>query len=488
MLKNGLYNVVGAVVRLGLNLLTIPLLIRFLGVEEYGLWMLVSAVIGLISLAEAGLAFSTTIFVSRDLAAHDHVGVSETVSITGAAILSLATIALIIMWLGASSIVLLFPSLSSAQQASTVSALRLAGFVIWFRLPQQVLVGIEQAYQRYDLLNLINTIQTIGLTLGLLAVSWYGGQIVGLMQCQVVVGIIALVIHLYTCGYLLRYVGLRPVWNIKKGREVGRYSILTWLTVLGSTLFTQMDRLIVGALLGPVPLGIYSAITNVAAQINTFSALPVQPLLPSLSSRIVTEGHAQSPALVHQVKQSLQINGVVALGLGATLFSFSSFITRLLMPEVYSGDVIRLFQVAIIIYSIYSLNAVGYFILFAVKAIKTCMIIQLCSGIFALTLIAVGASYFGIAGAIIGNIGYNTVWLLTVYGMRQLNVPARQWSKWLIFPILWFLFVIVSNYLLRGLDDALLICLFLAQSMFIVGWFYRLYGASMFFIMKRAAR
>lgn len=68
MIKNGFYNVVGAVIRIGLTLLTIPLIIRLIGVEEYGLWTLVSTMIGIVGLAEAGLAVSTTVFLSRDLA------------------------------------------------------------------------------------------------------------------------------------------------------------------------------------------------------------------------------------------------------------------------------------------------------------------------------------------------------------------------------------------------------------------------------------
>jgi Polysaccharide biosynthesis protein len=67
MLKNGFYNAAAGAVRVGLAILTIPVLIRLMGVEEYGLWALASAIVGIVTLAEAGLSTATTVFVSQDL-------------------------------------------------------------------------------------------------------------------------------------------------------------------------------------------------------------------------------------------------------------------------------------------------------------------------------------------------------------------------------------------------------------------------------------
>jgi O-antigen/teichoic acid export membrane protein len=488
MLKNGLYNVAGAITRMGINLLSIPLLIRLLGVQGYGLWTLVSAVIGLVALAEAGLALSTTIFVSRGLADGDVTGISETLTVTGGAILVLATIAAGVMWFFAPAAIHLFPHLTPVEQQAAIPALRLAGLVIWTRLPQQVLVGIEQAYQHYGLLNLLNTAQAVVLTLGLVAIASQGGGIRGLMWWQLVIGSFSLAAHIYACWKLLQPLNVRPLWNRRKGIEIGRYSILAWLTVLGSTLFTQMDRVIIGALLGPIQLGIYAAITNITAQINSFSALPVQPLLPALSTQVVQDGHTPSPLISQQVKQALQVNAVVAFGLGAVLFTLSPQLARLLLPGIATGNLVDLFQLAAVIYSLYSVNAVGYFILFAAKDVRTCMIIQLCSGVFSLIIIGIGAQWFGLRGAILGNVGYNVVWLLTVFGMRKLNLSVRQWSKWIIFPSAWFIIVSVSNYLMSGQHENLLLTLLIMELIIITVWFYRVNGLSLSYLVRGIIR
>jgi len=442
VLKNGFYNTAAGVVRMGLAVLTIPLLIHFIGIEEYGLWTLVSAIVGIVTLAEAGLSTATTVFVSQDLGQEDKDGLSQTLTATLGAMLILATLGAIVLWVGSTSIVGWFPNLKQAQQITAIQTLQIGAWVVWTRLFQQILIGVEQAYQRYGSLNLLNTAQSILLSLGLLAVAWSGGRTIALMQWQAVVSILSLSIHSLFVRSLLQKMRLSPNWNWEKGLAVGRYSRMIWLISLGTALFNRVDRLIVGGLLGTQALGIYAAITDIATQINSLSALPVQPLLPHLSS--FSGKHLEQPDLTYSVKQALQLNGVIALGLGATLITLSSSILTIVFPGEAIDQYILPFCIAISIYSLYSLNAVGYYILLGTNSTNTCTAIVLASGALSLTMIAIGAHYLGLLGAIFGNVGYLTTCALALLGLKRLSIPTYLWIKWLKFPLIWFLLVILS--------------------------------------------
>lgn len=468
MLKNGFYNVIGAVLRLGVGLLTIPLLIRLIGIEEYGLWMLVSTAISLVSLAETGLSISTTVFLSRDLANKDASGMSQTLTVTFGAMLLLATLAAVGLWVSAGAIADLFPNLGMAQRDAAVQALQIGGLVVWARLLQQILVGVEQAYQRYGLMNVLMTIQSVLSSFGLLGVAWLGWRTVALMQWQAVATFAVLLAHIWVGCLLVRDMQPRLVWNSVKGLQVVRYSLMTWVALLGGALFSHVDRLIVGAVLGTGVLGIYAAITNVTSQINSFSALPVQPLLPTLSNQVVKSG-SQS-IIVQQVKQALEINSLIALFTGSILFTFAPFLMQVMVSDASNGENILAFRIATAIYTLYSVNAVGYYILFGVNATFSGMVIQLLSGFTSLLLIGIGSSISGLLGAIVGNAGYLGVWCLTYWGMKQLGIPLTLWVKWLYFPILWFISVIILNMLIA---DKIIVKLLLAavQSAIIIGWF-----------------
>src|SRR6266508_1728975 len=133
MFKNGFYDVVSAAIRIGVSLLTVPVLIRIIGIEEYGLWALVSAAVGLLALADAGLSVSTTVFVARDLANKDYDGIAETLTVIIGAMLLLATLAALVFWLGAGTLAYLFPTLQERQRVVAEQALRISGLAIWAR-------------------------------------------------------------------------------------------------------------------------------------------------------------------------------------------------------------------------------------------------------------------------------------------------------------------------------------------------------------------
>lgn len=466
-LKNGLYNAAGGIIRIGLALLTIPLLIRLIGVEEYGLWTLASSVLAIVTLAEGGLATATTVFVSQDLAKEDIDGLSQTLTVTVGAMVTLATVGAIALWFCAEPIVSFFPKLQQSQQLAAVEALRIGGLAVWAKLLQQVLIGLEQAYQRYGLLNLLNTAQWLLLSLGLFAVAWLGGRTVQLMQWQALTSVAIFLSHFWVVRSLIRHMHLRPIWDANKGKEIAEYSLMIWLISLGTALFSRSDRLIVGYFLGSQSLGIYAGITDATAAINSFSALPVQPLVPVLSNYSATNS-SRDTELIQQVKQAFEVNGIFAIVSAAWLFMFAPLVMQIMLTGAANVNNIVAFRIATVIYGLFSLNAVGFYILLSIAS-RLVMSIQLISGCFALILIAIGASNFGLLGAVTGNIGFLATWMMILYSIKKLDLPKYLWIKSLSFLLIWFTACILFSFTVYSLGMIIIIAL--VQGLILVFWF-----------------
>jgi O-antigen/teichoic acid export membrane protein len=472
LLKNGLYNVIGLLISLGLSILTIPILIRLLGLEEYGLWVLVTTVIAIVGLAEAGLSVSTTVFLSRDLARSDFVGMGETLTVTFGGMLMIASAAAAGLALSANTLISLFGKLSETQQVIAAHALQIGGLVIWARLLQQVLVGILQAHRRYGITNSFTIVQSILTNASLLLAAWLSHDIAIMMEALAVVTLITFGALLIVNWRILARYRLRPRWNRAKVRDVARYSGLTWLVSLSSALFSQVDRIIVGAILGTAVLGVYAAITSITAKINSISAAPVQPLLPELTSILARPG-VEHRRIDHSAKQALQVNAVIALGVGAALFVLAPLVMTIMISTAVSTETILAFRIAVVIYALYSVNAVGYYVLFSTNAVHVCMAIQIVSTILSLLAIAVLGSIFGLVGAAAGNAGYLGVFLLTVMGMRRLGIPSHSWHAWLQFPLTWFLIVITIASIM-ALDNLILSIAVVGLVLLVLfGWFLR---------------
>lgn len=471
LLKNSFYNTAGGVLKITLGIITIPLLIRQLGVEEYGLWTLASAVIGVVTLAEAGLSTATTVFVAQDLGEEDVDGLSQTLTVTLTMMLMMATLAAVALWFGADPITHLFPQLKPLQAVEVSKAFQMGALAVWSRLVQQVLVGVEQAYQRYDLVNIIGTMQSLLISIGMLSITYFGGRTLELMEWQAAAGILILLSHISVVRSLFKNTSIRMIWAKEKAIQVGKYSFMVWLSSLGGVLFTRVDRLIVGSILGTPALGVYSAITDIASQINVMSALPVQPLVPMLGE-FISKKDADQLKLKQQIGHSIKTNSLVATSLGALFITFSPACLNFLFAGKFQEDRLFLFSICCVIYAIYSINAVGYYTLIAIKEINICTSIVSISGIISIILILFGSYNFGLAGAICGNSGYILTLALLIVAMKKINLSMGILTKYLFFPFLFLFLVFILNFFLtNNIIVRATVCLF--QTLIILTWYFR---------------
>jgi O-antigen/teichoic acid export membrane protein len=474
MLKNGLFNATGGIIRIGFGVLTIPVLVRLLGVEEYGIWALTSTVVSIATFTEIGLSNTVTVFLSQDLGRKDYKSATETVIVTLALIIVLSIIAAISLWLGSNSLVSSFFKLHNNEYTNVANALRFSALVVWARMIQQVLIGIEQAHEKYAVINLLITIQSFFINVGMLTIVWLGGKTIEIVYLHVAVNLLFLAIHIvFTLSFMGRKSLSTLEFDVSKLAKIINYSIKIWIGSLGTVLFGQFDKLIVSYLLGAGELGVYAATTSITTQINTFSTTFVQPILPTISNNLAAKNNSINH-IENKVKLALQLNVFIALSMGTAMIAFAPSILSLVMGEKYDRSYMDLFQIATLIYTFYSCNAVGYYILLATRAVKEFLIILIPTGVLSLLLIYLGCSHLGLKGAILGNTGYFLSWLLTVVAMKKLNIKFSDWIRWIKFP---FILFCVSNaliYIMIVNNQYLIVWMLLISSLFLMSmWFMK---------------
>jgi O-antigen/teichoic acid export membrane protein len=430
LFRNGLYNLFGQAIRGIVTLVTLPFLIRFLGIREYGVWSLAYAVLGLTAMSEAGISLSATVFLSRDLCHEDFAEASKTLTFALVSALLLAGVVFLVLWSWGPLLVQLLPAFGAVERAAAARALQVAGFAVPLLILQRTLVGVEQAFNRYAEINALDLLQSLFASAGLVIVAGLGGGAVEMMQWQVLVYVLLLVMHLILVQRLLRGKGLRLGWHGERAKEMLRYSIATWTATLGSAAFTQCDRLIVGGTLGASPLGIYSAVTGITSKINLLSGAAVQPLVPVLSRE-----QQMKVRVFGRIRQAIQLNALIALGAGVLVYVMADWIMHFLVSGPTRQDILAL-QIATLVYGLYSLNAPGYYILFSVGEARTNAVVTLLSGMAALALIWLGARYFGLVGALAGNAGYLGTLMLITAGLRKVGMSIRNYLAWLGLPLL----------------------------------------------------
>lgn len=422
MLKNGLYNVLGTGIRVILTSITIPILIRLLGIGEYGLWTLISSVLDFSGLAHGGFSTATTYFLSKDLARNDDRSISQTLSVTTTAMFVLSSLIGITLLIFSSSIVDLFPKLDSTQTSVARSAMQFGSIVIWSRMIQQIPRGIGQACDKWGLLNILGFVQVVITNLGMIAILFMGGKILALVQWQAFSSFTMMVINFIVFFSFLKSFKLRFVLSKSRAVKIVKYSTSVWLTAIGGTLFQRGDRLIIGRILGTEALGIYSAITSIATQMHTFSSVAMHPILPRISN--LTESH-DNIKIAKQVKQAFYANCVIVILMSSLLLIFSDTILNFLFSASDNEQYTLLFKTIVIIYSCFSLSAVGHYTLQGIGKSNELFLIVLTSSIVSIMTIYMGALYGNLYGAALGNIGYVGI-LFSNIRVRNLLYTGRK--------------------------------------------------------------
>lgn len=431
LLRNGLYNIGGQTVRSLVSLLTIPLLVRFLGIREYGIWSLAYAAFMLMTVGNGGMAVAATVFLPKDLHRDDQSEAAGTLSFIVGSAGALGIVLGLLLWFLGPVVVGSLTAFGPAERIEAAQALQIAGLGISLLILHRTLMGVEQAFDRYGAANIFQILQSVLANGGLVLVAWFGGRAVAMMKWQVIAYVSLLAGHGWFISSLVRARHLRIRWNAARARKILKFSLATWASILGSDLFSQGSRWIVGAVLGAPVLGVYSAITNMTLKINSFSGMATQPLAPSLSREAVKNASAES-----RVRQAAHLNALIAVGGGIFFFVLADWVMRVMVAGASGTQDVIALQIAAIIFALYSIEAPGYFILFSAGDARTNFMVVLSSAIVSLGLIFLGGWRYGLLGAIVGNAGYLGTLFLVPMGLHRIHLSFRRYVAWITFPIL----------------------------------------------------
>jgi O-antigen/teichoic acid export membrane protein len=456
LLRNGFYNIVAALTRLGIQVLSIPLIIKFIGVEEYGLWSLVMTIIAFAYLVEGGVTNSIIFFVSKDIGCEDHQGVLITIVMTGVLLACFSIFIATSLWFFAPvsfKYFSYFSNLNQTQINSLIKSSQFGGIYTCFYILQRLPIAIEQVYQRYGQMNLINTLYSFLNTAGLLFVVWKGGHSVQMMEWQVVTNFAFLIIHICVVWQLINWqlfktMSVKSFFVFKKIREIIRYSLINWCSGFTSVLFNHGDRLIIALSFGTYSLGIYAAIGNIVSQIQVFVTTAVQPISPKLASLLGSSDSGKKDEINQTVKQAFHLNIYLSVLLGSAIFIFSELINKILLPGVPTTDSVPVMRITAIIYTLYSMSIVGYFVLLVTKSAFEGLMIQICSTLICLLLIFWGSKTGSLRWAVMGNVGYLSILWVHVLAMQKLNIQPREWLRDLPVSLTCLLGISVTSLLL----------------------------------------
>jgi len=295
------------------GLVTTPIMLKYLGVAEYGIWVLAGSVVGYLEILELGFGTATTKLIAEDADKRTE-RVLRTLN-TNVFVLTvmgfLALIGGLVMSYYAPAWFNVPPDLESATQKAFV----ILTVAIAVSIPFDTFGGALNAYQRLDLLSLTNMWRALGAAIGGAVVAVLGGGVVAVTLVTAIFGMSA---HLLRWRMLRRIIpGLRLSLRLVERAQIGLTAKLSWWFMLrdAAVVVTQrLDLVVVGVMLGLHAVAAYS-IGLKLAQMGMKAMQPFSALFFPRASGLAAEGDVRGlgALLVDGTRVSLAVANPIML-------------------------------------------------------------------------------------------------------------------------------------------------------------------------------
>lgn len=476
-------------VNLGLTNLTgilvTPYVIRSLGNQEYGLYTLIGAFVGYLSVLDLGLNNAIVRYVAQYRVQKDE---KEQENFLATSLIIYCAIALLLAVFGSLfyfNIDYFFSkSLSVEELYKAKIMLIILVFNIAFTLPGGAFTGICSGYEKFIFPRILSILKVIIRTITLVFILHYGSDSIGVVILDTIINLVFILVTVWYSFSKLKLKIKLHQWDFSFVKEIFKYSIWIFLFALVYQFQWRTGQVILGSTTNTTIVAIFGVGVMLGVYFTTFGNIINSLLLPKAVQAIYN--NVSNEVLTDQMIKVGRISYLLLIYVfGAFLLTGQDFI-KLWVGELYLPS----YWIALSIMAVYIIPiAQGYShaILDAKKMLRfKSLNFLLFSLIGAISGYLLSKNY-GMYGMIIGLV--SAVFLLqivmNVYYQFKLKLNMPKFFKKVLFKFTFvFVVIIVTSYFLNQQFSSNTWLVFLIKN----GLFSCIFFLTMYFVINDEER
>ena len=400
-------------------LLVAPIVLRNMGVAQYGIWSVATAAVSMGSIIAAGFGDANIQHVAsrRGMGRPDLL--LRTVRCMISINLVLGTTVAILTWVLAPYAAQHVVPSNAALQAGCLWSLRLACILIWLRTLESVCISTQRAFERYGPAVRTSLMARLASLIAAAALTYFTHNVAALMGAAVVANVIGTALQFTQLRRLLDAGSVTPILDRAVIRALLGFGVFSWLQALSGIVFGQADRLFLGLSAGAVAVASYALCTQMAQPIYGLAASGLHFLFPHLAGSKVSRSLAELRRVVLTAfVGNLLMVAVAAVALGI----FGQDILHVWAGKEIARGAFRVLPTIIVGSALLGLNVTATYSLYALGRVRVVTWLNLAGGVAMLLLMVYLAPRFGAYGLAIARLGYGTITLfLYVPLIRELR-------------------------------------------------------------------
>jgi O-antigen/teichoic acid export membrane protein len=283
LLRSTWLNVLGQIVPLAIGAASLPIVVRGLGVEQFGLLSVSWAILAYFTIFDLGLAPATTKYLAEAVALGDE---HEGVVVVSAALAAQAALGVV----GSLIFLLLIPVLTERVLNVPPDLLGETNTMLaWLALGMPIVLlssslnSVLQGVHRFDLINAVRIPSAASTYLAPAVGVLLGLQLSGITIVILAARLLALIVLALLCLRVMP--GLkRPSITRAAGVRLFRFGLWQTATNVAGTLLWNSDRFLIGALVSASAVGYYTVPAEVVGRLAILPSSLVMALFPAFSA------------------------------------------------------------------------------------------------------------------------------------------------------------------------------------------------------------
>ncbi len=267
-----------------------PFIIRSLGSAEYGLYTMIGALVGYMSVLDFGLNNTVVRYVAKYKAKKDKIGEQNFLAHS---FIMYICISLIVMLIGSIfyfnlenlyTDTLTFDQLNKAKLMMGILIFNLS-----ISLPGGAFTGICYGYEQFILPKAVNIIRYVIRSLLVVAILLYGGDAVGLVILDTILNLVVIGINAIIVFRILKVKIKIHVFNKKLFSDILKFSLWIFVFAIVHQLRWQFGQFIIGLYYSTTIVAIYAVGITLGNYYGAFSNAIASVFLPKAIQMTVNE-------------------------------------------------------------------------------------------------------------------------------------------------------------------------------------------------------
>ncbi len=410
-----------------LGLAATAVFVRLLGLERYGAWAVLMAIVAYGGVLELGLAVSLVRRVAALHAAGDRNALGQALGATVTATSVLGAAGALLVWLAAPAAARTL-HVPAALAGEFVAALRVGGVAVWLAVPAAALGAVPTALQRLDALVALEAGVTAVVLATQIAVALAGGGLVGLAVAMAAGRAASLGGRAVLARRMLGTLGLRVSLNYPFWRELGRFGSLKVVQQVASLLVQHLDRLLVAVFLSAEWVGFYAAPLDLAQRLLLVQSNVSSAYYPAACA---AAGPADRALFYRLYERTSRAVAVATFALAMVLVVFAGPILHVWVGSAVAARSADLLRVLAIAYALVSLTAIPSNAADALNRPEIAARYSVAGLAINVTLAVILIPRFGIMGsglAILGNVVLQAPWFVRAVTRGVVGAPVGRYT------------------------------------------------------------